>query len=193
MKLPSRRWLLALAAAIAGSSPWEAIANDRDLRATTVPAAICVAGGGTSGAIGGTWVNRCEYVVPGRFDGQSELVDHHLHCALSLNNVDLGGTTNDNDISSFTVFYRDSDGLGTGTSIEVDLHQTTLVAGNIQSVPVCSWRSNTSGNGSAGYTSSSAPCVHDMKATAFYHFEVRFLSSTVTQDVVASFVGIRFP
>jgi hypothetical protein len=67
MPLPSRRWLLTLAAtALAGSLPGQAAANDRDLRATTVPAALCVEGGSNGAAHGGVWLNEREYGLRGR-------------------------------------------------------------------------------------------------------------------------------
>ena len=40
-----------------------------------------------------------------------------LHCPLPINNVDLGTSSNDNDMSSFTVFYNDVDGRATGAWI----------------------------------------------------------------------------
>ena len=33
------------------------------------------------------------------------------HCPLPLNNIDLGGTTNDNDMSALTLVYMDGDEL----------------------------------------------------------------------------------
>jgi hypothetical protein len=191
--MPSRGCVLAFAAALAGSLPGWAMANDRDLKATTVPAALCVEGRSNGAPLGGLWLNEREYGLPGRLDSDFENADQRLHCALPVNNIDLGGTTNDNDISSFTVFYRDGDGVAPNTFVEVTLYQTMLASGTMQTRAVCSWNSNTSGTSSTGYVGASVPCVHDVAATALYHFGVRMFTTTVTNDIVAAFVGIRFP
>src|SRR5687767_11549401 len=121
---PTTRVLLpAIAAAglLAATSP--AAANDRDLRATTVPPASCE--GNPS-----SWRNNREITVMGEqavlppgTEGPTspQTVDQRYRCALPLNNVDLGGTTNDNDITSFTVIYLDADGAAAGSLVEVTL------------------------------------------------------------------------
>ena len=120
-----------------------------------------------------------------------------LHCALPLNSIDLGGTTNDNDITSFTVFYRDGDGAAPNIFVEVTLYQNMLASGTMQTTAVCSWNSNTNATGSTGYASANVPCVHDVAATAFYHFKVRMFTNVFSPppccQMMASFVGIRFP
>jgi hypothetical protein len=80
MKLPSRRWLLALAPALAGSLPWQVMANDRDLRATTVPAASCEVDGTAA-----LWRNNREFGVWGRQSEEQEVPDFHHRCPLPLN------------------------------------------------------------------------------------------------------------
>jgi hypothetical protein len=130
----------------------------------------------------------------GKTDSGAEDVNQHHHCALPLNNVDLGGTTNDNDISSFTVLYRDGDGAAPNTFVEVGLYQTMLASGTMQTRAICSWNSNTGGTGSTGYASANVPCTHDVAATALYHFEVRLFTNRVSFPTIeAAFVGIRFP
>jgi hypothetical protein len=60
-----------------------------------------------------------------------------------LNNVDLGGTTDDNDISKFRVHYRDTDGFGTLASVAVKLQRFAVGAGGVaESTVVCSWTSD---------------------------------------------------
>ena len=170
------------------------MANDRDLRATTIPAALCVEGGSDGAQLGGLWLNEREYALRGRSVGGQDIADQRLHCALPLNSIDLGGTTNDNDISSFTVFYRDGDGTTTNTFVAVTLYRTMLTAGTVQTTAVCSWNSNTSGNSSTGYTSAMVPCVHDVTPTGLYHFKVQMFTTVVSSPAIeASFVGIRFP
>ena len=113
---------VAFSAALAGFAP-AARANDRDPRATPVPAAACAeifhAPGITPWKSGG-WF--------GLYTGGAYV---HLRCALPLNNVDLGGTTDDNDISKFRVHYRDGDGLGTTARVEVDLKRSVVNVGGL--------------------------------------------------------------
>lgn len=189
---------LAAAAALAGSLPGQAMANDRDLRATTVPAASCEVDGTAA-----LWLNNREIAVRGSLaplppgaegPASPETIDLHHRCPLPLNNVDLGGTTNDNDMTSFTVIYRDADGAAAGSLVEVTLYQNILASGTVQTTAVCSWNSNTRGTGSTGYASASMPCALDLAATAFYHFDVRlFTNRPPSPEIEASFVGIRFP
>jgi hypothetical protein len=111
--LPYRHRLAALTIAVlTGSLPLATQADDRDLRATTVPASSCavhtptpdwdphpVREGGLVGVRGGTMV----------------LID----CPLPLNNVDLGGTTNDNDMSSSTFRARSGDDAQDALALEI--------------------------------------------------------------------------
>ena len=94
--------LAGLLPAFAGLAP--AHANDRDLRATTVPAAGCIE------------VARSTYNNPwtsGDYFSVSSINQFlKLRCPLPLNQVDLSGTTNDNDISKIRVHYLDSMALG---------------------------------------------------------------------------------
>jgi hypothetical protein len=151
------RCLLTFAAALACSLPWQAMANDRDLRATTVPAALCVEGN-AGNANGAAWIHDREIGVFGVSTNQPPLnfADAHVHCALPLNNIDLGGNTNDNDITSFTVFYHDRDGAAPNSFVEIVLFQNKLASGMMQDTVVCSWNSNTGGTGSTGYASERA-------------------------------------
>ena len=185
-------YIIVLAATLAGSLPAPVLANDRDLRATTVPAALCVKGG--SNDVVWVWLNEREYAIRGTSSPAQGDADLRLHCALPLNSIDLGGTTNDNDVSSFTVFYRDGDGMVTNTFVAVTLYRTMLTAGTMQTTAVCSWNSNTSGNSSTGYTSAMVPCVHDVAPTGLYHFKVQMFPTVVSSPAIeASFVGIRVP
>ena len=198
--MPSNRCLLILAAALVGSLPSQTLANDRDLRATTIPAAMCVPGEATGNAApnGGAPLRFAydrEYAVFGtqNLPGYVAWSFAHLHCPLPLNNIDLGGNTNDNDISSFNVVYRDADGAAPDSFVEVTLFQNKLASGT--GTVVCSWNSNSNMAGGTGYASANVPCAHDVAATAFYHFNIALSTQTraTWPAVEASFVGIRFP
>jgi hypothetical protein len=118
-----------------------------------------------------------------------------LTCPLPVNNVDLGTTSNDNDISSFTVFYNDVDGRAGGAWISATLVEVTVVNGQIVAKNLCQWDSNRHGALASGPVSSNFPCAVDLSATAFYHFSVGLINNLVLpgSPVAISFIGIRFP
>jgi hypothetical protein len=115
---------------------------------------------------------------------------YEVLCPLSVNNIEMSGRSNDNDLSSFRVTYRDQDGLGSGGEVSVTLHRTVLLpGGGIRFVPVCSWSSNTDGDDQLGATSDVVPCEHDVHRQNFYAFTV--VLDRTTAEV--SFYGIDFP
>ena len=170
-----------------------ASANDRDLRATTVSAYSCTTkdGGIRDNALG---IYTGDITNP-NIGADAEIV---LRCPLPLNNIDLGGTSNDNDISDFTVFYQDEDGLGNRVAITVDLNEVRLVSGRMVSAVKCSWNSNVNASGSTSYSASNLRCPVDLVATGFYHFTVRMAIEAPAPNsglntIDAAFAGIRFP
>ena len=115
-----------------------------------------------------------------------------LRCPLPVNNIDLSGTTNDNDLSQIRVHYRDTDGTGSGTSVAVALIKTAVptTIGGSQNTTVCSWFSSTDGTGATTTTRATKACAHDLAAGAFYHLQVSLQSS---QGHNAQFLGVDFP
>jgi hypothetical protein len=199
--------LVVMTAALAGAWHTDASANDRDLLATTVPAASCAvyirpADSGIGDSIL-TWSGNAVVlggIAPGDADLSTTNNAISLRCPLPINAIDLGGTTNDNDMTSFQVVYRDSDGPGAGTFVEVALVQTLLPAATgtgatLPSTTLCAWSSNTTGNSESGWTRATKACVHDLSGIAFYHFEVRLYTDqrAVADVYYAGFAGIRFP
>jgi hypothetical protein len=193
MTQPVCRCSLALFAALAGSPPGQALANDRDLLLPPVPAASCTAEGGS-----GKWIHGA-FVLGGRLppgSGDLRSRDQWLRCPLPVDNAAVSDRSpDDDDITSFRVLYHDADGLGADTYVQVALYQTTLLpSGTLQSRPVCLWNSNTGGTGATGHAQAAAACAHDIAAGAFYHFEVQLRTNAVGPDrIFAEFVGITFP
>jgi hypothetical protein len=178
------RLAVTFAAALAGFAPAAARANDRDPRATPVPASACVE------------ITRPANITPWSSYGWFSLYTGGayvtLRCPLPLNNVDLGGTTDDNDISKFRVHYRDGDGFGTTARVEVDLKRTAVNAGGLpEGTVVCSWKSNVDGAGATTAAKATKACPHDLAAEAFLSFEVRL--QTVDGTYPVDFLGITFP
>jgi hypothetical protein len=170
---------------LVGLPPPPAHANDRDLRGTVVPASACTAT--SAGAPADRFFDRGAYVV----DGSSELLV--LICPLPVNNVDLSGTANDNDISKFRVYYLDSDGSANSAGLSLFLNQAVLAVdqpSGHRTTDVCRWFSNPNGGGIRTATRSTFPCAHDVSSAGFYFFQV-FLSAG--PGTTATFLGIDFP
>jgi len=185
----------ALAAALlAPAAAVPARANDRDLRATTVPAYAC-AEHRRSGFTGDPWaVGFFHLTGPGK--------ELRLHCPLPLNNVDLAGITDDNDLSKLQVLYfdgdGDGDGFGAGAALFVSLHKVEAVpggaSGGVAVTSVCSWASNVDGTGSTTGDAATKACAHDLAADAVYGFDVTlktYAGAAATAHV--GFLGINFP
>jgi hypothetical protein len=189
-----RRCLMAFAiAALAASLPGLAQANDRDLRATTIPAQACQVTN-VNGS-GGT----------DRFDAFGLLVELYnptpgllyevtLLCPLPLNAIDLGGTSNDNDISNFSVHHMDGDGRGENVDISIDLMELRTVSGAVEGRTRCFWRSSVNGPGSTAAAIGNMPCAVDLLGVGFYVFQVVVKGLSRNDDSrEAWFTGIRFP
>jgi hypothetical protein len=191
MTMPSRRCCLILAAALAGLLPGYASANDRDLKATHISAFDCRDLEASGQPIATSRPRSSGLGVSSLAGARADLV-----CPLPLNNIDLGGTTNDNDISSFTVFYADADadGRGAGAQLTVALEQTRILNGQFETKVLCSWDSNVHGSTGSSPNASNRPCAVDLLSNGFYNFRV---SMRVTQNFgdvdPLNFVGIRFP
>jgi hypothetical protein len=187
MTIKLTSYVVAGVAALSTMITPDAAANDRDLKATHIPAAACDANNSYNVDL------RQGIHVPGDQPGALNQ-DHVWRCALPLNNVDLGGTTNDNDMSSFTVFYMDSDGAGTRVNLKVDLWENTVGANGLVSTLRCPWNSNQEGSGSTAYTSKNKPCAVDLGATSFYFFTVTMrVTAGSGNPIDAALIGTRFP
>ena len=153
---------LALAAATAAAlAPAPARANDRDLRGTPVPAAACVEYRRSPDLAQDPW--KAGYFA---LTGVGSL---QLRCPWPVNNVDLSGTTDDNDLTKIRVHYRDSDGFGGGAGVQVVLGMTVADAsGNARNTAVCMLYSNAHGTGATTTTKATRACAHDLAAGAFY-------------------------
>jgi hypothetical protein len=193
MTEPALHCPLALVAAVAGSPPGPAPANDFGPPVLSVPAASCTAEGGD-----GEWTHGA-FVLGGRLPpepGDQRPRDQWLRCPLPIDDAAVADRSPDGDrITSFRVLYHDADGRGAGTFVQVALYQTTLPpSGTLQSRPVCLWNSNTGGTGATGHAHATAACAPDIAAGAFYHLEVRLHTNAVGPDrIFAEFVAITFP
>jgi hypothetical protein len=95
-------------------------------------------------------------------------------------------------MTSFTVYYKDVDGSGTGAGVRVELVESKVVGGQQQTRLVCTWDSN---RVAATGPSADQPCALDLTATSFYTFWVNLYNNLDGDPLVTSaeFYGIRFP
>jgi hypothetical protein len=186
---PATAALLAGMAVIACLMPTSTRANDRDLRATPVPAAACIqySSSGFLGGFGG-W-NRFSSVFQIKSSGNGE-VDLTLRCPLPVNNVELSGTTNDNDMTSFRLHYLDTDGVGDNARLLVRLVRASPTIPNWVEGRVCEWSSNTVALDGRVVVD----CPHDFESDTFYYFDVNLrVRGSTPSNTFVKFWGIDFP
>lgn len=152
-------------------------ANDRDLRATTVPATSCQPSSHAAAAevslVNAAWVFS-----------NSNTGTVTFYCPVPVNGNTESDTTNDNDVSAFRVFYQDSDGTGDDAEVTVRLvyRNTGMFAAGT------TWSSNVSNT--AVDTMAFHSVAHDMSASALYSFIVTLRRDNATEIPV--FTGIDF-
>jgi hypothetical protein len=171
-----------LLATLASLAP--ALASDRDPRGTPIPAAACVEFRRSPALTEEAW-------KAGYFEVTGDAKDLELHCPWPVNNVELSGTTDDNDLTSMRVHYKDSDGFGAGAAVQVVLAKTFVDASGVtRTQAVCFWQSNAYGTGATTSARSTRACAHDVAAGAFYTLDVLLQSRT---GQTAQFLGVDFP
>lgn len=178
-----RRALAVIPAVFLFSPP--AHANDRDVRALTIPAASCVDIGLPSPA---AWLPAGALVINGTAEA-------HLRCGLPINNIELSSKTNDNDITKFEVFAFDKDGQGKAANVEVELIRTSpdIHGGRgISGTVLCTWNSSKAIL-PAFWLRGDSKCVTDLSPSNSYYFAVTLTSTIDAPDATAGFAGIRFP
>jgi hypothetical protein len=182
------RTVLIMAALLVGglthSSPGQA--NDRSLRALTVPASSCQEDENSPFEDPFKTPDSIGRFTPGFYE---------ILCPLPINNIEMSGTGFDNDISRFRVTYRDTDGVGIGGEISVSLQRAIISPDASSSGPVCAtWSSNTNGPDERVSVRDVAPCRHDVRsnsgATQSFYFFVVILERTTAE---LNFFGIDFP
>jgi hypothetical protein len=181
MKSMTRRPISSLASAVllASAVAMPALANDPDVRATTVPAPICQPA--TPAQADKVQLSNAAWTFR---SGQTGTVD--LYCALAINANTVANNTNDNDTASIRIYYRDGDGTSTNGRLQVRLvfrkSDGLYGAGN--------WWSSNDVGGSTENRIAYHPLSHDLNAAGVYSFLVRMTRTVGTVSVV--FGGIDF-
>src|SRR5688572_17792610 len=144
--------LLASSCALFNFQATAAHANDRDLLATTIPAAACPIAYPPVDPVPATAWSVQGLRLVGALGSPSGMRGVWVRCPLPLNNIEISNrTSNDNDMTSFRVLYQDADGFGEASNVAVSLVEVKLVATGLQAQLVCNWRSNSNGSGSTNF------------------------------------------
>ncbi|OCQ98811.1 hypothetical protein BCD64_22420 [Nostoc sp. MBR 210] len=175
----SKNFLAAATIAASLIVPSVASANDRDITATTIPATACRPNSDSGDA--SVVISNGAYVFNGSATGTVT-----LYCPLPINANTLVDFSNDNDISRYRVYYRDTDGIGTASEIKVNLtyrdaNGLTPVGGT--------WSSN--GFNIIDNTTRFVDLIHDVGLDRLYSFVVTMQRTNTTQN--PAFSGIDFP
>ncbi len=169
--------LVALVASLTFSTDVQA--NDQDVFSTTVPATACQ-------PLNSTYLSRvtlsnAAWVFRGSATGTV-----FFYCPLPINAFTKANSSWDNDISSFRVYYRDSDGQGSAARVRARL-RFRQANGMYQVGPY--WDSNAFNP--TGNTTRTMSLNHDMRSNALYSFVVIMYRANTSQD--PAFSGIDFP
>lgn len=153
-------------------------ASDRDMLATTVPATACE-------PINSSHANEVElsnaaWVFRGANTGTIT-----FYCPVPRNARTLSDATDDNDISAYRIYYRDSD--GTGTAARVTARLVYRRADGLFSAG-STWDSNSLA--ATGNTTAIKANSHDLRFDALYSFLVTLNRTSTQQD--PAFSGIDF-
>ncbi|WP_414544119.1 hypothetical protein [Nostoc sp. CCY0012] len=168
-----------IAASFAISSP--VLANDRDVLATTIPASACRPQNNVDDAK--VALSNGAYVFTGSATGTVI-----FYCPLPINANTVSDMTNDNDISAYRVYYRDTDGIGTGSEITTRLvYRDAAGLNGVGST----WSSNVFNN--ANNRTQFVNLNHDVGSNRLYSFLVTMQRTNTSQNPAFSGIDFAFP
>ncbi len=152
--------------------------NTQDLLATTVPATACQPINSSQDNL--VFLSNAAWVFRGTNTGTVT-----FYCPLTVNAWTVSNNTNDNDISFFRVYYRDTD--GTGTAARVTALLTFRRFDGLFGVG-STWDSNSSSF--TGNTFAIHDVTHDLRSMAVYSFLVTLRRTNTNEN--PAFSGIDF-
>ena len=175
------RIILAALVILAALTSAPSFANDQDIWSTTVPASSCQPANSIHLAkvtlSNGAWVFRGNNTGTVAF-----------YCPLPVNAFTKSDFSNDNDISRFRVYYRDTDGMGLTSRVTARLtyrrSDGSYVAGS-------TWSSDNFANNAN--TTRLHTINHDVRANALYAFYVTLRRTSNAQSPAFSGIDFNFP
>ena len=176
--LKMNSYSLTLAALVFSLNSTPVFANDRDVRATTIPASACQPVNQQSA--GKLSYNNGNWFISGQGEAR-------LSCPLPINGSTVSDTSNDNDMTRYRVYYKDTDALGQNSSVRVRLRSIGTNGQFVSHGP--NWNSNDFNN--VNYTTRTQAVNVDLSPNRLYSFRVVLRK---TSGVVSPrFGGIDFP
>jgi hypothetical protein len=167
-----------IAAYLAISSP--VFANTQDVSATTIPASACRPQDDTADAK--VILSNGAYVFKGSATGTVI-----FYCPLPINANTISDNTNANRISTYRVYYRDTDGNGLGSEITTQLAFRDF--GGLKTVG-SAWTSNAISPPTYENTSKYVSLKHNLDSGRLYFFAVAMKRTDTSKD--PAFSGIDF-
>ncbi len=170
--------VLTTLAAIAAAGP--VLANDQDLRATTVPATACQPATQARSAM--VLISNAAWTFAGNATGTV-----YLYCPLPVNGNTVSAAGDDTDIATYRIYYRDSDGTGNAAEVRTRLifrRSDGLYSGGAE------WSSNSNVLDTETNTTAYHNNPHDMTDDGVYSFLVTLRRNNT--DELAVFGGIDF-
>lgn len=159
------------------------LANDQDVRATTVPATACQP---ASLAVAAKMqISNAAWTFAGGATGTV-----YLYCPLAINGNTVSDASNDNDISAYRIYYRDSDGTGAAAEVTTRLiyrRSDGLYSGGP------TWSSNSNVLDTTTNTTAFHDNPHDMTAAGVYSFLVTLRRTNTDQSAVFSGIDFESP
>ncbi|MEG3845786.1 hypothetical protein QT971_00970 [Microcoleus sp. herbarium19] len=180
MQLKGLIFITAIAALF--TFPSAAVANDQDVQATTIPASACRPESDTADAsvrmVNGAFIFNPNSTGTVRF-----------FCPLPINRLTVSNPSNDNDLTGYRVYYRDTDGTGNLAAITTHLFYRNSSAASSIAVGAA-WSSNSNPSNLTVNTSFFVPQNHQFEAFRLYFFVVTMRRNNINQD--PAFGGIDF-
>jgi hypothetical protein len=173
--------VLTTLAAIAAAVP--VLANDQDLRATTVPATACQPA--TQAMAAQVLISNAAWTFTPTATGTV-----YLYCPLPVNGNTVSAAGDDNDISAYRIYYRDSDGTGNAAEVRTRLiyrRSDGLYSGGAE------WSSNSNPLDTETNTTTYHDNAHDMTADGVYSFLVTLRRNNTLESAVFSGIDFRIP
>ena len=171
-----RKFSSAAAAALvlAATASATAEANDRSVQALMIPPMACqpIRNSGAELVLT-SWIARA--------GASTDLV-----CPVPFNNIELGTTSSDNDMTSFRIHYSDSDGAGAASTVSVSLYRFDNSSFSVRFLCSANLAPQTT-----GLTATTVPCVQDVAPRSTFHAFLVQLASPV--NGIVTFRGIDFP
>ncbi|MGR9053132.1 MAG: hypothetical protein ACU84J_10825 [Gammaproteobacteria bacterium] len=154
-------------------------ANDHDLVATTIPASACTPANNVQAGL--VYLSNGSWMFTGNATGGVV-----FYCPLPLNSYTVSDNTNDNDMTHFRVYYRDTDATGSAANVTA-----RLVRRRTDGSTLLGAQFNSDNVNIDVHTAQIQPYLHDLAFSAIYSMQVTMARRNTSENPM--FTGIDFP